>query len=47
MVCIAGGWIGRRWSSWEQVDNRRVWMRKEKDGDKAGGYYRFGGRFLY
>jgi len=34
LVCIAGEWIGRRWSSWEQADDRNVWMRKEKDGDK-------------
>jgi len=34
LVCIAGEWIGRRWSSWEQIDDRKVWMRKEKDGDR-------------
>jgi len=34
LVCTAGEWIGRRWSSWEQADDRKVWMRKKKDGDK-------------
>jgi len=34
LVCTAGEWLGRRWSSWEQADDRRVWMRKRKDGDK-------------
>lgn len=26
--------IRRRWSSWEQADDRKVWMRKKKDRDK-------------
>ena len=34
LVCTAGEWLGRRWSSWKQADDRRVWMRKRKDGDK-------------
>jgi len=34
LVCTAGEWLGRRWSSWEQADDRKVWMRKRKDGDK-------------
>jgi len=34
LVCISGEWIGRRWSTWEQADEKKVWMGKEKDGDK-------------
>src|SRR5205807_985897 len=34
LSCISGEWLGRRWSSWEQADNREVWRRKEKKGDK-------------
>jgi len=34
LVCTAGEWLGRRWSSWKQADDRKVWMRKRKDGDK-------------
>ncbi|KAF8453692.1 hypothetical protein BGX38DRAFT_1268492 [Terfezia claveryi] len=31
---VSGEWIGRRWSSWEQADDRERWLRKRKDRDK-------------
>jgi len=26
--------LGRRWSSWEQVDEKQRWMQKKEEGDK-------------
>ena len=34
LTCVSGEWLGRRWSTWEQADDKKVWMRKRKDGDK-------------
>ena len=35
LSCPEGEWLGRRWSSWEQMDEKERWMRKEKDGDRV------------
>lgn len=34
LSCNAGEWIGRRWSSWEEAEERERWLRKKKDRDK-------------
>ncbi|RPB28899.1 hypothetical protein L211DRAFT_246218 [Terfezia boudieri ATCC MYA-4762] len=34
LSCPAGEWLGRRWSTWEQADERERWLRKIKDRDK-------------
>jgi len=31
LVCTHGEDIGRRWSTWEDMDDRVRWARKEKD----------------
>ena len=36
LVCTHGEEIGRRWGTWEDMDERARWARKEKD---AEGYY--------
>ena len=36
LVCTHGEDIGRRWSTWEDMDDRARWARKEKDGE---GFY--------
>jgi len=34
LACIAGEWIGRRWSLCEQADDKGVWMQKNMVEDK-------------
>lgn len=34
LSCPAGEWLGRRWSTWEQAEERERWLRKIKDRDK-------------
>ena len=34
LVCPRGEWIGRRWSSWKEMDDRGRWARKEIENDK-------------
>jgi len=36
LVCTHGEDVGRRWSTWEDMDDRARWARKEKDGE---GFY--------
>ncbi|KAF8421831.1 hypothetical protein EV426DRAFT_671790 [Tirmania nivea] len=36
LVCPRGEEIGRRWSNWEEMDERKKWAKKVKDG---GGEY--------
>jgi len=36
LVCTHGEDIGPRWSTWENMDDRARWARKEKDGE---GFY--------
>jgi len=36
LVCTHGEEIGRRWGTWEDMDDRVRWARKEKDGE---GFY--------
>ena len=31
--CLEGGWRGRRWSSWEQIDEKARWVKKEEQED--------------
>ena len=31
LVCSYGEEIGRRWSSWKEMDEKRKWMKKVKD----------------
>ena len=36
---VALGWthgedIGRRWSSWEEIDKKKKWMKKVKGGEE-------------
>jgi len=31
LVCMHGEDIGRRWSTWEDMDDRARWAKKEKD----------------
>jgi len=31
LVCTHGEDVGRRWSTWEDMDDRARWARKEKD----------------
>ena len=35
LTCPEGEWLNRRWSPWEQMDEKERWMRKEKDGDRV------------
>ena len=32
--CPQGEWLGRRWSTWEQMTEAERWKRKEKEGDR-------------
>jgi len=34
LVCTHGEDIGRRWSTWEDMDDRARWARKEQDGER-------------
>ena len=34
IVCHRGEWIGRRWSSWKEMDDRKSWARKEIQLDR-------------
>ena len=34
MICPYGEEIGRRWSSWEEMDEKKRWMKKVKDGEE-------------
>jgi len=36
LVCTYAAEIGRRWGTWEDIDERSRWARKEKDGE---GFY--------
>ena len=31
---LEGGCLGRRWSSWKQIDEKERWRRKGKEGDR-------------
>ena len=32
LICPYGEEIGRRWSSWEEMDEKKRWLKKVKDG---------------
>ena len=34
LVCPAGEWLGRRWSSWDKIHKER-WIEKERDGGRT------------
>lgn len=34
LSCIEAEGLGRRWSNWKQIDERKRWFRKEKEGDR-------------
>ena len=34
LVCPHGEEIGQRWNSWKEMDEKKRWMKKVKDGEE-------------
>ena len=34
LICPYGEEIGRGWSSWEEMDEKKKWLKKVKDGEE-------------